>query len=560
MKGSGAELLVAALERQRASRAFLVPGESYLPVLDALRDGPIHMVVCRQEGGAAMMAEADGKLTGRPGLCFVTRGPGATNAASGIHVASHDGTPMILFVGQVPRAFRGRGAFQELDYDKLFGGMAKAVFEARSPDELPDLVARAYVKAMDGLPGPVVVALPEDTLSGQGEVPLPEFVEPAIRAPSDAEMEELRRLLSEAERPFMILGGPRWTAEAVSDIQRFAEAHALAVACSFRRQQLFPYDHPNYAGDLGLGPNPELLRRIREADLVLAVGARLGEVPSQGYSLFDVPRPKQRLVHVLPDDALVGRLYQPHLGIVADPASFAASAASLPERSGEVARVSKAHATYLAWSQPARDRHQRPGFIDPFEVMEILERHLPKGAVMTNGAGNYAGWLHRYHRFAGYGTQLAPTSGSMGYGLPAAIAAKLRDPERAVICFAGDGCFLMTGQEFSTAVQAGANVVVLVFDNGQYGTIRMHQERRYPGRVAGTSISPTDFAALARGYGGVGLFVDRGSDLPSALDEALSCSRPALIHLRMDPDRISTTMRLGEQAVDGGASEGANVP
>ena len=543
---SGGELLVAALKAQGADRCFCVPGESYLPVLDALLGSGIETIVCRQEGGAAMMAEADGKLTGWPGLAFVTRGPGATNASSGVHVAAHDLTPMILFVGQVPTVFRGRGAFQEVDYDRFYGGMAKAVFEAKMPAELPGLVERAYRIAMDGAPGPVVVALPEDTLSGLAEAAIPARIEPRpIRADPEA-MEDLWALLAGANKPIVILGGPRWTNGAMADMAHFAEAWHLPVACSFRRQGLFPNDHPNYAGDLGIGPNPKLKARIAEADLVIAVGARLGEMPSQGYTLFDVPEPKQKLVHVLPDSAELAHLYRPTLAIHAGPASFARKAMQLqaPATVAWSGAAEEAHADYLAWSTPQPEAEPKSGCVDPFVVMAVLADKLPKDAIMTNGAGNYAGWLHRYHRFSGRDTQLAPTSGSMGYGIPAAVAGKLRRPDRTVVCFAGDGCFQMTGQEFSTAVQAGANILVLVFDNGQYGTIRMHQERHYPGRQSATALSNPNFAALAIAMGGFGRKVDRTGDFAAALEEALAAGKPALLHLTTDPERISTTARL----------------
>ena len=543
---SGGELLVAALKEQGADRCFCVPGESYLPVLDALLGSGIETIVCRQEGGAAMMAEADGKLTGRPGLAFVTRGPGATNASSGVHVAAHDQTPMILFVGQVPTKVRGRGAFQEVDYDRFYGGMAKAVFEAKTPGELPGLVERAYRIAMDGAPGPVIVALPEDTLSGTADAAIPARIEPRpIRADPEA-MEELWALLAGADKPIVILGGPRWTSGAIADMAQFAENWHLPVACSFRRQGLFPNDDQNYAGDIGIGPNPKLKARIAEADLVIAVGARLGEMPSQGYTLFDVPEPTQRLVHVLPDSAELGHLYRPALAIHTAPASFARKAMQLqaPATVAWSGAAEEAHADYLKWSTPQPEAEPKAGCVDPYVVMTVLRETLPKDAIMTNGAGNYSGWLNRYHRFAGRDTQLAPTSGSMGYGLPAAVAGKLRMPERTVVCFAGDGCFQMTGQEFSTAVQAGANIVVIVFDNGQYGTIRMHQERHYPGRQSATSLANPDFAALAAAMGGFGRKVEKTEDFADSLEAALASSKPALLHLTTDPDRISTTARL----------------
>ncbi|MCQ8780988.1 thiamine pyrophosphate-binding protein [Mangrovibrevibacter kandeliae] len=545
MRLAGGEIVVKALEAQGVDRVFCTPGESYLPVLDALLGSAIETVVCRQEGGAAMMAEADGKLTGRPGIAFVTRGPGATNAASGIHVASHDQTPMILFVGQVPTRFRGRGAFQEVDYDRLFGGMAKAVFEAAEAAELPDLIEQAFAIAMEGASGPVVVALPENALSGEVDCDVPVRMEPAPVPPSPHAMDELRRLLEAAERPVVILGGSRWTSAAVADIRAFAERWSLPVACSFRRQMLFAHDHRNYAGDVGLGISPKLKTRIAEADLVLAVGARLGEVPSQGYTLFDVPEPRQRLVQVLVNAGELGRVYTPRLAIQADPVSFAAAAADLAPSATPrwAAETNAAHRDYLEWSEPRPA--ETPDFADMSAVMAHLRGALPAdAAILTNGAGNYASWLHRFHRFGGYGTQLAPTSGSMGYGLPAAIAAKLRHPDRPVICFAGDGCFQMTGQELGTACQTGAAVVVLIADNGQYGTIRMHQEQRYPGRVSSTGLVNPDFAALAASYGAFAATVSRSSDFPAAFAAALASGRPAVLHLKTDPRQITPARRL----------------
>ncbi|MBB4002429.1 MAG: thiamine pyrophosphate-binding protein [Aurantimonas endophytica] len=546
MMAEGGVLLVRALEAQGVDRVFCVPGESYLPVLDALVDSGIDTVLCRQEGGAAMMAEADGKLTGRPGIVFVTRGPGATNAASGVHVASHDLTPMILFIGQVPTEFRGRGAFQEVDYDKMFGGMAKAVFEATTVAELPDLVAEAFRMALDGAPGPVVVALPEDTLSGEAAADIPSRVEAIEIHPAESKLEDLWAMLEGAKAPIMILGGSRWTDGAIADVEEFATHFHLPVACSFRRQSLFPSLHPNYAGDVGIGISPALKARIATSDLVIAIGARLGEMPSQGYTLFDVPAPRQRLVHVLPDDTELGRLYHPALSILADPVSFARKAAQLaaPATVAWSGEAEAAHAAYLAWSEPAPDATARPGYVDMNIVMAHLEEVLPARSTLTNGAGNYAGWLHRYHRFTDHAAQLAPTSGSMGYGLPAAVAAKLRHPERTVVCFAGDGCFQMTMQEFGTACQAGAAVVVLLVDNSQYGTIRMHQERHYPGRPSATTLVNPDFAALARSYGGHGVTVTETAAFPAAMEAALAAGVPALVHLRTDPDRISTTARL----------------
>ena len=546
MKTEGGVLLVRALEAQGVDRVFCVPGESYLPVLDALVDSGIDPVLCRQEGGAAMMAEADGKLTGRPGIAFVTRGPGATNAASGVHVAAHDLTPMILFIGQVPTEFRGRGAFQEVDYDTFFGGMAKAVFEAATAAELPDLVAEAFRIALDGAPGPVIIALPEDTLSGEAEAEIPSRVDAIDIHPAESKLEDLWAMLEGARSPILILGGSRWTDGAIADIRQFATHFHLPVACSFRRQALFPSLHPNYAGDVGIGIAPALKARIEASDLVIAIGARLGEMPSQGYTLFDVPEPKQRLVHVLPDDTELGRLYHPALSILADPVSFARKAAQLvaPATVAWSGEAEAAHAAYLAWSTPTPDTAARAGFVDMNVAMAHLEEVLPAASTLTNGAGNYAGWLHRFHRFADHAAQLTPTSGSMGYGLPAAVAAKLRHPERTVVCFAGDGCFQMTMQEFGTAAQAGAAVIVLLVDNSQYGTIRMHQERHYPGRPSATALVNPDFAALALSYGAFAATVERTEDFAAAFDAAVASGGPALLHVKTDPDRISVTARL----------------
>ncbi|GGE19393.1 thiamine pyrophosphate protein [Aureimonas endophytica] len=544
MRAAGGVLLVRALEAQGVSRIFCVPGESYLPVLDALHDSAIDLVVCRQEGGAAMMAEADGKLTGRPGISFVTRGPGATNAASGIHVAAHDLTPMILFVGQVPHAFRGRGAFQELDYDRLFGGMAKAVFEAETPDELPALVEDAFRIAMEGAPGPVVIALPEDTLSGIGSAEILPRHEAEVLPPSQEKMEDLWSRLSQARAPMMVLGGSRWTDGALADIRHFAESWHLPVACSFRRQMLFPSLHPNHAGDVGIGIAPKLRARLEAADLILAVGARFGEMPSQCYELLAIPKPKQQLVHVLPEARELGRLYHPALAIHADPVSFARRAVQLAPPATVLwsGAAEAAHRDYLEWSTPVPSAEAEP--VDLDAVMAHLAATLPATTTYTNGAGNYGGWLHRHGRFADRLSQLAPTSGSMGYGLPAAVAAKLRHPERTVVCFAGDGCFQMTSQEFATAAEEEAALVVLLVDNSQYGTIRMHQEMRYPGRISGTQIRNPDFAALARSHGGFGATVTRTADFAPALAEALAFGGPALLHLRTDPRRISTTKRI----------------
>lgn len=535
---TGARQLVEALERNGVGHVYLVPGESYLSVIDALADSPIRTIVCRQEGGAAYMAEASGKLSGRPGIAMVTRGPGATNAAAGLHVAQQDSTPMILFVGQIERGMRGRDAFQEVDYGRLFGDMAKWVAEVDSADRMSEMVSRAFHTATSGRPGPVVLVLPEDMLVELApDRPAAPF-QPVETHPGLNQMWDLQKRLWAARRPLAILGGSRWSDKAARQFQRFAERFELPVAVQFRRQMLFDNSHRLYAGDAGIGLNPALKARIDAADLLLLVGGRMSEIPSQGYSLLDIPAPRQQLVHVHPGAEELGRVYQPALAIHASPAAFAAAAESLQPPHGPLAwagEAERAHADYLAFATPPPARGEG---VDAGALVAHLAGVLPEDAILTNGAGNYSVWLHRYWRFRRHGTQLSPTSGTMGYGVPAAIAAKLECPDRAVVSFAGDGCFLMNGQEFATAVQYGAAVVILVFDNGMYGTIRMHQEREFPGRVHGTGLTNPDFAALAHAYGGVGFTVRRTDEFPPALAAALASGRPAIIDIKVDPQAI----------------------
>ncbi|MCG6122152.1 MAG: thiamine pyrophosphate-binding protein [Microvirga sp.] len=543
---TGGRILIDQLVAHGVEQVFCVPGESYLAALDALHDAPgaPSVTVCRQEGGAAMMAEAVGKLTGRPGICFVTRGPGATNAAPGLHIARQDSSPMILFVGQVGRDMREREAFQELDYRAVFGSIAKWVVEIDDPARIPELVSRAFHVATSGRPGPVVVALPEDMLREEAVVADAPRFSAVETHPALSQMAELQTLLRGAERPVAILGGSRWDARAAARFTRFAERFALPVHCSFRRQMLFDHEHSCYAGDLGLGVNPALLARIRESDLVLVVGGRLSEIASQGYTLFDIPAPRQRLVHVHPDAGELGRVYRPHLAINATATAFAAALEGLepPAEPVWAGATELAHADYLAWSDPAAISH--PGALQMGRVMEALARRLPEDAILTNGAGNYASWIHRFWRFRGFGTQAAPTSGSMGYGVPAAVGAKRAFPERVVVSFAGDGCFLMNGQEFATAVQYDLAVVVIVVDNGMYGTIRMHQEREYPGRVSATALRNPDFAAYALAFGGFGARVERTEEFEPALEAALASGKPAILHLLIDPEAITPTTTL----------------
>jgi acetolactate synthase-1/2/3 large subunit len=534
---TGARILVDQLVRQGVGDIFCVPGESYLAVLDALHDAAIRVTVCRQEGSAAMMAEAVGKLSNRPGICFVTRGPGATNAAHGVHIAKQDSTPMILFVGQIGRDMREREAFQELDYRAVFGPMAKWATEIDDPARIPEIVSRAFHVAMSGRPGPVVIALPEDMLTETARAADAPVVVATPTAPGLAQMAELQKRLWAARAPIVLLGGARWDEAAVRAVARFATRFDLPVAVSFRRQMLFPADHPNFAGDLGIGPNPALLRRFEDADLILAIGARLGEMPSQGYTLLDIPGDGTRLVHVHPDSSELGRVYAPVQAIHADPASFAAALEGLqpPNALNWAGAGAAAHEAYLAWSEPGTI----PGPLQMGAIMRHLRDVLPEDAIMTNGAGNYATWLHRFHRFTRFQTQAAPTSGSMGYGLPAAVAAKRLFPARTVVCFAGDGCFLMNGQDFATAVQYDLAIIVLVIDNGMYGTIRMHQEREYPGRVSATTLKNPDFAAYARAFGGHGERVETTADFAPALARARASGKPSILHLLIDPEAIT---------------------
>lgn len=533
----GGAILVEQLARLGVERVFSVPGESFLAVLDGLHDSAIANVVCRHEGGAAMMAEAQGKLSGRPGVAFVTRGPGATNASAGVHVARQDSTPMVLFVGQIARSDRDREAFQEVDYRAMFGPLAKWVAEIDDAARIPEYVGRAFETAMSGRPGPVVLALPEDVLSGLAEArdlaPAPERLAPDLSGVAARIMERLSR----AERPLVVVGGPHWSAGAAADLARFAEVQGLPVAAGFRRQDYMDNRHPNYAGDLNVGVNPKLAERVRAADALLVIGSRLGDIETQGYTLIDPAGHDKTLIHVHADADEIGRVWRPELAAVARaPAMLAALADCAPCGADWAGWTRAAREDYEGWLAP----QETPGAVKLERVIGWLSETLPEDAILTNGAGNYAGWLHRYFRFKGFRTQLAPTSGSMGYGFPAAISAALAHPDRAVVCLAGDGCFQMTLNEMSTAAQHGAAPIVIVVNNGRYGTIRMHQERHYPGRVSGTQLANPDFAALARAYGGHGEVVERDAEFAPAFERARQSGRAAVIELRVDPAALST--------------------
>jgi acetolactate synthase I/II/III large subunit len=531
------QLLVCGVER-----AFCVPGESYLAVLDACYERGLALTVCRNEAGAAMMADAYGKATGRPGVCFVTRGPGAANAFAGIHVAQHDSTPLILFIGQVERSVRGRGAFQEADYPAMFGGHAKWVAEINDAGRVSEYVRRAFTLAGAGRPGPVVLALPKDML--EEPIPAPALIPHCVveTAPGAAEMAELRRLIAESRRPFLIVGGARWDEEARRALHDFAAAFDLPVATSYRRLPLFDALDPRYAGDLGLNANPALVTRVQESDLLIALGGRLGEIPSQSYRLLDIPKPRMKFAHIYPEAEELGRVYAPDLAIHATPRAFAAALRTLAPPKEIVWReeTRRAHADYLRFSSQAEPSAD----VDLAQVMMWLSDNLPKDTIVCNGAGNYASWIHRYYRFCGLATHIAPTAATMGYGAPAAVALQQLFPERLVVSINGDGDFLMNGQEFATAVQYELPIIVIICDNASYGTIRMHQERHFPGRVVATDLRNPDFSAYARAFGGFGATVERTADFADAFAAARASGLPAILHVKMDPDRIAPTASL----------------
>jgi acetolactate synthase-1/2/3 large subunit len=560
---SGGQILVDALQVHGVDTAFGVPGESYLDVLDALHDSNIRFVINRQEGGAAFMAEAYGKLTGKPGICFVTRGPGATNASIGVHTAYQDSTPMILFIGQVGTGFMDREAFQEIDYRRMYGQMAKWVAQIDRAERIPEYLARAFQVATSGRPGPVVLALPEDMLVARAEVADTRRYQPTQAAPMADQISQLRAMLAQAKNPLLLLGGGTWTDQACADVQAFAEANALPVACAFRFQDLLDNEHPHYVGDVGIGINPKLAARVQEADVLIAFGPRLGEMTTSGYSLLASPVPRQRLVHIHPDPEELGSVYQAELMIASGAPQAARMLAAMEPVDASAWRhtVEDAKAELRAWQEQPPVFRDGAAPLDLWQMVQDLQMALPRDTIITNGAGNYATWAHRFWRYGAMRTQLAPTSGAMGYAVPAGVAAKIVRPERTVVTFAGDGEFMMTGQELATAVQYGAGVIFLVFNNGMFGTIRMHQEREYPGRISGTQLHNPDFAALAQAYGGHGEAVETTADFGPALARAIAFTRtqklPALIELRYDgnlitPNATLDTIRRNAQAAKAG--------
>ena len=544
LSGTGGEILARTLVAQGADHVFCVPGESHLGLLDALHDAQeeVRVIVCRHEGGAANMADAYGKLTGRPGIALVTRGPGATHASVGIHTAFQDSTPLLLLVGQARRDVLDREAFQEIDYRRMFGQLSKWVAQVDDPRRIPEYLSHAFHTAMSGRPGPVVLALPEDMLTEQAVAKAAPRAQRVAASPSAGQMSRLRSMLSAARRPIAILGGSGWTAEACDDLRRFAESWKLPISCAFRFQDLFDNAHPLYAGDVGIGINPKLAQRIREADLALVFGPRLGEVTTSGYSLFEVPSPRQTLVHVHSGAEELGRVYAADLPINSGMPELAAALARLEPATAPVwaAESAAVRADYLAWSTPVKI----PGPVQLAEIVRSLRDRLPPDTIIANGAGNYTSWIHRFHQYRRFKSQLGPSSGAMGYGLPAAIAAKSVHPDRTVVAFAGDGCFLMTGQELATAVRHQLAIVVIVVNNSQYGTIRMHQERNYPGRVFATGLVNPDFAAYARSFGAHGELVQATAEFGPALDRALAAGGPALIEIRIPEEAITPSTTL----------------
>ena len=543
MTRSGGRILVDQLELNGVGLVSCVPGESYLPALDALHDSPIRLITCRHEGAAANMAEASGKLTGRPGVCIVTRGPGATHASVGVHTAAQDSTPFLLLVGQVPREMLGREAFQEMDYQAVFGSVAKWVGQADEAERIPELVSRAFAAMLSGRPGPAVLALPEDVLFEEADVADAAPVSPPRPQPPDRDLARLQELLTGAERPLVVVGEGGWSAQAGEDVLAFCEASALPVAASFRCQDYVDNHSPVYAGHLTIGLDPALARRVEEADLLVAVGGRLGDIATRGYTLLDVPKPRQTLVHAHPDPAELGAVYEPELAIVS----------GLPELAAALRALDPVEPRWQAWTESARtdylanlEHRPLPGNLDLGEFMAVLRRRLPADAVITSGAGNFTVWAHRFYEFSTYPSQLAPRSGAMAYGIPAALAAKALHPERVVVCIAGDGDFMMSGLELATAVQYQLPVVIFVVNNRMYGTIRMHQERHFPGRVVGTDLVNPDFAAYAAAFGAHGEVVTRTEDLEEAVDGALGAGRPAVVELVVDQEGISPRATISE--------------
>lgn len=542
---TGAQVLINALGINSTDRIFCIPGESFLSALDALYDKPeIALTICRNEGGASYMAEAYGKLTGRPGVCFVTRGPGATNASCGLHVAMQDSTPMILLIGQIARKDMDREAFQEIDYRRMFGQVAKWVAQIEDADRIPEYLNRAFAIATSGRPGPVVLALPEDMLNDTtGAVDLGPW-QAITTHPATEDIDNTIDILSQSKHPLIIVGGSGWSEATRLGLQSFAEKSSIAVVNTFRCQDYIDHRHPNYIGDLGIGLNPALSQRIKEADALLVIGTRLGEMTTGGFELIDIPKPKQSMIHVYPGVEELGHIYQPELAINASSSAFIDALKhhqlTASNSDNRKKQLEQARRNFESWSSSI----QVKGPLQFSEIIQSVQDATGDDAIICNGAGNNTNWLHRFYRFHQYRTQLAPTSGTMGYGVPAAISAKLMYPNRTVVAFAGDGDFMMNGQELATAMQYGANIIIIVVNNGIYGTIRMHQERDYPGRVVGTDMLNPDFCALAKAYGAHAELVTRTAEFVPAFERAQSANIPALIEIQLDPDILSPTTTI----------------
>lgn len=540
---SGGQVLVDQLINQGVTDAFCVPGESYLAVLDALylKRNQVSLYVARQDGGAAFMAEAYGKATGKPGICFVTRGPGATNASIGVHTAFQDSTPMILFIGQVGGDMVDREAFQEMDYRRMFGQMSKWVAQIDRAERIPEYVARAFQIACSGRPGPVVLALPEDMLIDSVDVIDAQKVIFPKNRPTVKSIKEVEKLFVKSKKPLVILGGSGWSERACDLVKIFVENNHLPVGCSFRRQDLFDNRHPNYVGDIGIGINPKLAEMVKESDLLLVIGARLGEMTTSGYTLVETPTPKQKLIHIHPGLEELGRVFQGSVLINSDIEEAINALASIPAmESNWKDWLTQGHESYLKNIIPQAS----PGNVDLGQVMVALRDLLPADSVITNGAGNFSGWIQRYWQYSGYRSQVAPTNGAMGYGVPSGVAAKVAFPNKLVVSVSGDGCFLMNGQEIATAIQYNLKIVFIVFDNGMYGTIRMHQERDYPEHVYGTDLKNPDFAALARSYGLYAETINTTEEIRGAFMRCIDQAVASLIHIKVDPEAITTRTTL----------------
>ena len=543
-------LIVKILENQKVERVFCVPGESYLSVMNGLQETSIETILCKHEGGASMMAEAEGKLSGRPGIAFVTRGPGATNAASGVHIAQQDSTPMILFVGQIEKEMYGRDAFQEVDYKEFFGGMSKLVIEVQDANRLSEVISRAFHTAMSGRPGPVIIALPENMLTEKVTVKPVEFVKKINSGPSTNDLALYIEEIKKSKNPIIIIGGSVWSEDAAINLEKVSEILNIPIYTSHRRQSYFDNFHQNYAGDLGLAVNPEIIKNIKDSDFITIIGARLSENPSQAFTLLGIPEHNSKLAHIHPSPEEIGKIYKPDIGIASSPIVFVESLRITLESFNQSFSkdTNNFQKIYKDWIN--QNLTSPNSGVDLSRGIRELKEKLKDDTIITNGAGNYAVWVHRLFRFKKYNTQLAPISGSMGYGVPAGIAAKLKHKNKEVIAFAGDGCFQMTSNEFATAVQFNVGLLVIVVDNEMYGTIRMHQHKNYKGRYKHTGLVNPDFVQLANSMGGKGFPVDKTDDFVKTFLEASEWSKknslPSLLHVKTGSEMVLPGKRFDQ--------------